>query len=336
LLFPERYQDGGLIELTPQLMGDLAGAGGCVLGTAARSDPFHVRTVDAEGQVDELDRSDELLEAIRGKGIEAVISIVGPGAIGIVWKLSRKGLPLVCVPKSIENDVAATSASFGFNSALSFVAEMLARARQAAMANRRIGVIEVLGQHAGWLALQSAIAVCADGALIPEIPYDLTGVAARLRRKAEAGRPFGLVVVAEGARPKEGPLSPTGDSKLKAALSPLATGAESSHVIRRAGQVAGEVALQLQKLTDQEVHPLVLGELARGGTPTVVDVQLGLGYGAGAVSALKNGETGVLVTYQPPDLKFVPMAEAINRFRTVPADSQLVQIARTLGISLGD
>jgi ATP-dependent phosphofructokinase / diphosphate-dependent phosphofructokinase len=338
LLFPDRYPDGGLVTLTPTIVENLAGAGGCILGTAARSDPFHVRTLNAENQVEELDRSDQLLEMIQKEKIDAVISVVGPRALSILWKLSRKGLSTVCVPKSIENDIAATMLSFGFNSGLSFVAEMLERARQAAQSARRIGVVEVLGEHAGWLALQSGMAVCADAVLIPEIPYDLRKVAAKLREKAKAGREFGLVVVAEGAKPLTGPSGPTKtpDSEMKAALSPGATGDESFHVIERSGQVAAEVALEIQRLTDQETSPLLLGQLAKGGAPTVVDRQLGLGYGAGAVRALKSGQSGVMVVYQPPELKFVPMNEAINTVRTVPADSEFVQIARALGISLGD
>jgi 6-phosphofructokinase len=338
LLFPERYPQGGLVKLTPQIVENLAGATGCILGTAVQSDPFHVRTINAENCVEEVDKSDDLLGIIKQEKIDAVISIVGSRSLSIVWKLSRKGLKTVCVPKSVENDVAATMLSFGFNSALSFVADMLERVHQAARSARRIGVVEVLGEHAGWLALQAGMAVCADAVLIPEVPYDLRKVAAKLRKKAEAGRPFGLVVAAEGAKPLAGLGVPPkiSDPQMKAALSPGATGSEGSHVIERSGQVAAEIALEIQRLTDQETYPLVLGQLAKGGTPTVVDRQLGLGYGAGAVRALADNRSGVMVVFQPPDLKFVPIAEAINRVRTIPADSEFVKIARALGISLGD
>ncbi len=338
LLFPDRYPDGGLMKLTPQIMESLADSTGCIVGTAGRSDPFHVRTLNAESQVEELDRSDELLETIRKEKIDAVISVAGSRALSILWKLSRKGLTTVCIPKSVENDVAATALSFGFNSTLSFTSEMLERSVQAAQAARRVGVVEVLGENAGWLALQAGIAACADAVLIPEIPYDLRKVAAKLRDKAKAGRKFGLVVVAEGARPAAGFDAPaeTADSKMKAALSPGAAGSESSHVIERSGQVSTEVALGLQRLTDQETTPFVLGQLAKGGAPTVVDRQLGLAYGAGAVIALKNDLKGVMVTFQPPDLRFVPLAVAINNVKTVPASSEYVQIARALGIVIGD
>lgn len=338
LLFPDRYPDGGLMKLTPQTVENLAGATGCILGTAAQSDPFHVRAINAENGVEEVDRSDELLEMLKREKIDAVISVVGSRALSILWKLSRKGLQTVCVPKSVENDVAATLLSFGFNSALSFVAEMLERCRQAAQSARRIGIVEVLGENAGWLALQAGMAVCADAVLIPEIRYDLSKVAAKLREKAKAGRTFGLVVVAEGAKPLAGLTGAPKifDPQMKAALSPGATGNEGHHVMERSGQAAAEVALEIQRLTGQETYPLVLGQLAKGGSPTVVDRQLGLGYGAGAVRALSDGQSGVLVVFQPPDLRFVPLSEALNKVRTVPADSEFVQLARALDISLGD
>jgi 6-phosphofructokinase 1 len=339
LLFPERYPEGGLLKLTPQMVEDLSAGGGAILGNATRTDPFRVRQVNAENMVEELDRSGDLIAKVAAEKIDAVISVVGPQALSILFRLHRHGLPTVCVPTSVENDMAATQLSFGFNSALSFTVDMLERVRQAAQSARKIGVVEVLGEHAGWLALQAGTAVCADAVLIPEIPYDLQNVAAKLREKLKAGRGSGLVIVAEGARPRDGQqtgaetLAP---DSLRASLSPGATGQAGSHVIERSGHAAQAVALQLQRLTDHETYPLVLGPLVRGGPPTAVDRQLGLGYGAGAVRALNEDQSGVMVAFQPPDLKFVPLAEAINKVRTLPADSVFIQIARSLGIALGD
>lgn len=339
LLASERYPDGGLVPLTRKVAEDLAVGSAAILGNATRTDPFRVRHVNADNQVEEVDRSGELIARIAAERIDAVISVVGPRALSIPFRLHRQGLRTVCVPTSVENDVAATQLSFGFNSALSFTVDMLERVRQAAQSAQRIGVVEVPGEHAGWLALQAGIASCADAALIPEIPYDLEKVAARLRAKGDSGRTAGLVVVAEGAMPRSGEdrsskaLAP---ASLRASLSPGATDSEGPHVIEGSGRAAHEVARRLQKLTGQMTHPLVLGQLVKGGPPTAVDRQLGLGYGAAAVRALHENHGGVLVAFQPPDLKFVPLAEAINRVRTVPADSVFVQVARSLGISLGD
>jgi 6-phosphofructokinase 1 len=338
LLHSDRYPDGGLVTLSPQLAENLDPAAGGVLGQSARMDPFHVRQVSEDGMVQEVDMSDELLKRLKAEKIDALISVVGGRGMSIFCKLHRKGLNTVCIPRSIENDIAATAVSFGFNSALSFTIEMLDKARQAAQSARKIAVVEVLGQQAGWLALQAGIAACADAVLIPEIPCDLRTVAARLKEKVTPRRPFGLVVVAEGAKIVDDVKAQADKSaahSLKASLSPLATGDASDHVIQRSGQVAETVANKLQLLIAAETFPLVLGLWARGGSPTAVDRQLGLGYGAGAVQALKAGKYGVMMAFAPPTIKYVPLAEAINKVRTVPADGEYMQIAQSLGICLG-
>jgi 6-phosphofructokinase 1 len=258
--------------------------------------------------------------------------------LSIFYRLQRKGLNTVCIPRSIENDIAGTQASFGFNSALSFTIEMLDKARQAAQSARKIAVVEVLGEQTGWLALQAGIAVGADAVLIPEIPCDLQTVATRLKEKVTPGRPYGLLVVAEGAKfvdHTQAQADKPSANPLKASLSPLATGDASEHVIRKSGQAAETVATRLQLLIAEETFPMVLGPWVRGGAPTAVDRQLGLAYGAGAIRALNAGQNGVMVAFAPPDIQFVPLAEAINKVRTVPADSLFVKIAQSLGIFLG-
>ena len=338
LIFPDRYPGGGLVELDASMTENMGEDLGAVLGTASRTDPFHVRTVNAENMVEEADRSDEVIKAVSAHGIDAVISVVSPRALSILFKLHRKGLKTVCIPESVENDVADTLLSFGFNSALSYAVETLARARLAARSAQRIGVVEVLGEHAGWLALQAGMAVCADAVLIPEIPYDVHKVAATLREKINAGRSYGLVVVAEGATARNGhalredsPVHP-----LQASLTPNATEPSSPHTIGRSGCAAESVALELQRLANQATYPLVLGHMVKAGAPTAVDRQLGVAYGAAAVRALHANQTGVMVTFHSPDVKLVPLEKTINRYRTVPANSVFIETARALGISLGD
>jgi ATP-dependent phosphofructokinase / diphosphate-dependent phosphofructokinase len=226
--------------------------------------------------------------------------------------------------------------SFGFNTALSFTIEMLDRARQAAQAARKIAVVEVQGGQAGWIALQAGIAVCADVIMIPEIRVDLKNVAASLKGKISARRPYGLVVVAQGATIINQTRKEEATSSLKASLSPLATGeTNSEHVIQSSGQAAETVARELQLLIAEETYPLVIGPWVRGGTPTAVDRQLGMAYGAGALQALNAGKNGVMVAFAPPEIKFVPLAEAINKVRTVSADSEFLKIAHSLGIYCG-
>jgi ATP-dependent phosphofructokinase / diphosphate-dependent phosphofructokinase len=335
LLHPERYPDGGLVTLSPKLIENLDPTGSGVLGQSLWVDPFHVRHVTEDGLVEEVDMSGPLLERLKAESIDGLISVVGGRGLSILYKLHQKGLNAVCVPRSIENDIAATMVSFGFNTALSFTIEMLDRARQAAQSARRIAVVEVLGAKAGWLALQAGIAVRADAVLIPEIPCDLQKVAAKLREKVTHSRPYALVVVAEGTKFIDGTEAKTKTSSLQASLSPLATGTASEHVIRRSGQAAETVASRLQLLIAEETYPLVLGSWVRGGTATAVDRQLGMAYGAGALRALREGKYGVMMAFAPPDVKFVPLSEAINKVRTVPADSEFMQIADSLGICFG-
>ena len=335
LLHPERYPDGGLVALSPQLVESLDPAASGLLGQSARIDPFQVRTINKDNQVEEVDMSDDLLKKLKAEKIDGLISVVSGQGLSIFYKLHRKGLNTVCIPRSIENDIAATAVSFGFNTALSVTIEMLDKARQAAQSARKVAVVEVLGEQAGWLALQAGIAVCADAVLIPEIPCDLKMVAARLKEKISPRRPYGLVVVAQGVKFINKTQKEESKSSLKPSLSPLATGEASEYVIQQSGQAAQTAATDLQLLIAEETYPLVIGPWVRGGTPTAVDRQLGMAYGVGALKALKIGQYGTMVAFVPPEIKFVPLTDAINKVRTIPLDSEFIRIARSLGICLG-
>ena len=335
LLEPGDFPDGGLVPLRPQSVEFMDPAASGVLGQSAWVNPFHMRHVNDDGMVEEIDRSDELLAALQEQGIDALVSAVGGRGLSVLYKLHRKGLKVVCVPRSVENDIDATMKSFGFSSALSFTIEMLDRVREAARSSGHIGVVEVQGEQAGWLALQAGIAAGADVILIPELAADLDAVAEYLRDKMSATRPFGLVVVAEGIELEEASADADKPSPMQASLSPLAVGEATGHAIQSSGRAAKIVANRLQLKLAEKTYPLVLGPWVRGGRPSADDRQLGLAYGAGAIRALDAGEDGVMVAFQPPHLAFVPLLEAINKVRTVPADSEVVLIARTLGICLG-
>ncbi len=343
LLYPERYPQGGVVTLHPCMV-EAAGRGGSLLGTAARTDPFRVRTVDADNQIEETDRSDDLLGALSNAGIEAVISLVGGSpvtglhALSVAFKLYRKGLRTICVPKSVENEIACVRQAFGYNSVLSHTAEMLDRIRTGAQDVGRLAVVEVPGQQAGWLALQAGMAAVADAILLPESPYDLAKVAQALVSHHKVRRGSSLVVVADGARPETSLDAPISQEGLGSSLTPNADPefGEGEHVIERTGAASKCVAQGLQRLTDRDVLPLALGHLVRGGVPTVVDRQLGLAYGAGAVRALHSGVEGAMVTFELPEIKTVPLAETLGRIRTVPAASEIMQTARALDIAFGD
>ncbi|MCP3952283.1 MAG: 6-phosphofructokinase [Desulfobacterales bacterium] len=336
LLNPDHYPDGGLVNLSPQRIENLDPAAGSVIGQSSRVDPFNVRTINEHDMVEEVDMSDELLKRLKAENIDAVISIVSKKGLSLLHKLHLKGLNVVCVPLSVENDIASTAVSFGFNSTLDLTIEMLARARIAAQSARKIAVVEVLGEQTGWLALQSGIAVGADAILIPEIPMDLNNVADKLKEKMSLSRPYGLVVVAQGAKVIQKAKKEEDISPLKATLSPLATGESSSeYVIQRSGKTAEKVATELQLLIAEETYPLVVGPWARGANPSAVDRQLGIAYGAGAVQALKEGNDGVMVSFIPPEIKFIPLVDAINKIRTVSADNEYLKIADSIGICFG-
>jgi 6-phosphofructokinase 1 len=267
-----------------------------------------------------------------------VIAVVGGRGLSILYKLHRKGLNIVGVPRSIENDIAATAVSFGFNSALSFTIEMLDRAREAAQSARKIAVVEVLGAQAGWIALQAGIAARADAVLMPETPCHLRHLAARLKDKLSHRRPWGLVVVAEGAQLLDDPPKQVdGSSIAPIGASPRlsATGKAGAPIVPGPGQAAETVATRLRPRIEGDVYPLVIGPWARGGNPTAVDQQLGMAYGAGAVQVLKAGRNGVMVAFAPPEITFVPLAEAVGKVRIVPHDSEFMRIAQSLGIYLG-
>jgi 6-phosphofructokinase 1 len=336
LLFPDRYPEGGLVDLSPRQIDNLDAISRSVLGQSAREDLFNMRTINEYEMVEEVDMSDELLNKLKAENIDAVISVVGGMGLSIFYKLSKKGLKTVCVPQAVENDISSTAISFGFNSTLSHNIEMLDRAHDAARVARKIAIVEVLGEQAGWLALQSGIAVGADAILIPEIPMDLKKLAERLKEKVSPLRPYGLVVVAQGAKVIRKTKKSEPVSSLKATLSPLATEKTSSeYVIQSSGKAAHVVATELQLLIADETYPLILGQWARGGRATAVDRQLGMAYGAEAINALRENKNGVMVSFIPPEVKCIPLAESINKIRTVPAESEFLKIADSLGIYVG-
>ncbi len=321
LLEPGNYPDGGLMQLRRSTVREISHLGGTILGTTNRGNPFRRLVTKPDGTTAEIDCSDELLSRFQDWKIDALIAIGGDGSLTIANQLLQKGLRVVGVPKTIDNDLQSTALTFGFNSAVSFATECLDRLHSTALSHRRILVVEVMGRYAGWIALHSGIAGRADAILIPEIPYEIEKVAANLKRKHQEGKPYSLVVVAEGAKTKGGEVTVKSHEPGRA---------------ERLGGIGEAVTEQLQKLTGKESRCVVLGHLLRGGSPTAIDRNLGVSFGAGAVQALSKGLNGVMVALQPPHLAFVPIPEAIAKLRLVPPDGEGVLTARALDISFGD
>ena len=280
LLFPERYRDG-LVRLDREMVRNISHLGGTILGTTNRSDPFRQSVVGPDGARVETDRSDDVVARLREAAIETLIVVGGDGSLAIAHGLSQKGLQVVGVPKTVDNDLEATVLTFGFDSAVAFATECIDRLHSTAEAHRRIIVVEVMGRYAGWIALNAGIAGRADAILIPELPYDIEKVADHVRRRASVERPYAIVVVAEGARPVGGK---------RTVRVPAQHGAAE-----RLGGVGDVVVKQLQELTGHECRSVVLGHLLRGGSPTALDRLLGLSFGAAAVKALADGRNDVMV-----------------------------------------
>ncbi|HTS16588.1 MAG TPA: ATP-dependent 6-phosphofructokinase [Verrucomicrobiae bacterium] len=323
LLEPQNYPDGGLTKLTRRVVRDIAHLGGTILGTTNRGNPFKMRVPQTDGSAKEIDRSDEVLRRFREHQLDALISVGGDGTLAIARELNEKGLRVIGVPKTIDNDLESTAVTFGFDSAVSFATECIDRLHFTAESHRRVMIVEVMGRSAGWIALYTGIAGRADAILIPEIPYDITKVAAHVKRKtANRSRQYSIVIVAEGAKPVGGGVT-------------LREAATAGHV-ERLGGVGEIVAGQLRELTGKETRAVVLGHLLRGGQPTSIDRSLGLTFGATAVRALAEGQDSVMVAINPPKIDYVPLKVATAKLKLVAADGYGVMTARTLDISFGD
>ncbi len=323
LLHPENYPDGGVIKLTRPFVRNIAHLGGTILGTSNHGNPFKTRVPQPDGSFTEIDRSDEVVRRFREHRLDALIAVGGDGSLNIAHDLNKKGLRVIGVPKTIDNDLECTMTTFGFDSAVSFATECIDRLHFTAESHRRVMVVEVMGRYAGWLALRAGIAGRADAILIPEIPYDIAKIAAHIKRKTSSrDRQYAIVVVAEGAKPLGGGVT-------------LKEAASAGHA-ERLGGVGEIVADRLQKLTGKESRTVVLGHLLRGGQPTSLDRSLGLNFGAAAVRALAEGHDGVMVALNPPRIDYVPLRVATAKLKLVSPDDYGVMTARTLDISFGE
>jgi len=321
LLEPQNYPDGGLVELRRSAVREISHLGGTILGTCNRGNPFCRSTRQPDGSIKEVDHSDDLIEAFRRHRLDALIAVGGDGSLSLAYKLQLKGLCVIGVPKTIDNDLESTILTFGFNTAVSFATECIDRLHSTALAHQRVMVVEVMGRYAGWIALHSGLAARADAILIPEIPYEIEKVAEHLRRKHQEGKPYSIVVVAEGARPLGGDVTVRTREAGRA---------------ERLGGIGETVAGQLQRLTSKESRCVVLGHLLRGGSPTAIDRILGVTFGAAAIHALSMGMDGVMVALNPPRIDFVPIQDAVAHLKLVPLDSEFVVVSRALDISFGD
>ena len=295
--------------------------GGTILGTTNAANPF-IYPFEENGKRVERDISDQVVANFKKLGLDALIVIGGDGSLGIAQKFYEKGIPLVGIPKTIDNDIGATVITFGFDTAVNTARDALDKLHTTAESHRRVLVVEVMGRHAGWIAVHSGIAGGADVILIPEIPYDIEKVGQTIMERERSGKHFSIVVVAEGAFPKGGDL----------------THKESKEAGReqRLGGVGERLAYDIEQRTGKEARVVVLGHLQRGGPPTTFDRVLGTRFGAAAARLVKKGQFGRMIALLPPDVESVPIIDAIKNMKKVPLDSDILESAREIGISFGD
>jgi phosphofructokinase-like protein len=314
LIFPERSR-----VLTPRDVTGILRLGGTVLGTTNRGNPFAYPISTESGPVD---YSDRCVENFHKLGLDGLVVIGGDGTLAIAYELHKRGVPMVGVPKTIDNDIVGTTMTFGFETAVEFATDAIDRLHSTAEAHHRVMVVEVMGRYAGWIALHSGIAGGADVVLIPELPYDLDKVAEYIKAREKWGARFSIVVAAEGA-------TAIGGSRVLQA-------AGTVEKMERLGGIGEQIARQLEPLTGKECRHVVLGHLQRGGSPTAYDRMLATRFGTFAFELMQQGTFGVMTALHPPDVVPVPIEAIVGKTRTVPPNSDIVRAAKHVGICFGD
>ncbi len=312
----------GIMPLSRERVRGITHIGGTVLGTTNRGDPLAWPETQPNGSVTHRDRGDEVITRLKKLGVDALIAVGGDGSLRIASELASRGLKVVGVPKTIDNDLASTVVTFGFHTAVQTATDAIGRLHSTAESHRRVMVVELMGREAGWIALFAGLGATADVILIPEIPYELDRVCEKIQSRYDGDDGFAIVVAAEGAREVGG--------------QPVFLEKEPAEGMPRYGGVADKLAVQIQARTGRETRALVLGHLQRGGEPVAYDKVLSLRFGAAAVKLAAEDHFGCMVSLDPPHVKAVPLKDAISRLKLVPTDGDVVNTARSLGVSFGD
>lgn len=299
-------------KLTTKAVSGILPRGGTILGTRNRGS--FCKIVDGKTIIPEMP-VEEALENLKKLEIEALIVLGGEGTLAIAEKFHNHGFPVIGVPKTIDNDLAATELTFGFMTAIDIATEALDRLHTTAASHDRVMILEVMGRHTGWIALHAGLAGSADVIIIPEVPFSFDSVLDKIKQRDKAGSRFTNIVIAEGALE-------VGEQPIYMDKEALRLGGVGSHLRRR-----------IEAATGKESRCVVLGHLQRGGSPNAFDRMLGTNFGACAVRALANGQTGKMVALRAGEVTTVPLRDAVANLKTVPVDGQLVRTARDIGIS---
>lgn len=296
--------------------------GGTILGTTNRDNPFHFLTLQDDKE-EYKDQSDRAIDNLKNLGIDGLIVIGGDGSLHIAQKFSDKGIPVIGVPKTIDNDLSATDVTFGFNTAVNTASDALDKLHTTAESHHRVMILEVMGRYAGWIALHAGLSGGADVILIPEIPYRIEKIIEKVYQRYEQDKKFSIIVVAEGAIPENGEM----------VIQKLVP---ESHDPIRLGGIGQKVAEDIEKISNVETRVTVLGHLQRGGQPIPYDRILATRYGVAAVKAFVSGQYGTMVSLKGNKVITVPIKDAVEEIKNVEPISELVEAARAVGISFGD
>ncbi len=314
--------------------------GGSIIGSSTNANLFHYKIIKEDGTTEYKDMSEEAIKNIKEFGFDCIFTLGGDGTQKSARDFSTKGVNVIGVPKTIDNDVACTEITFGYNTAVSVAMEALDRLHTTGETHHRIMVLEVMGRYAGWIALESAIAGGADVALIPEIPYDIHRIVEKINNRRKRGKNFSVVVVAEGAKPQGGEITIMGTRD-------NGTGVDNTKL----GGIGQVLAKQLEEMTGLEARNTTLGYMQRGGTPTAFDRVLSTKYGTKAMELALKGKFGTLVVIKNGKLDSVSLEEVVGKntkigavsgnteesnLRKITMEDDLIKTARNVGINLGD
>lgn len=312
-----------IVSLTPEKVRRISNLGGTILGTTNKGNPFEMPLKNVVGDIEIRDVSDKVIQNFKRLKFDCLVAVGGDGSLKIAHDFYKKGIPVIGVPKTIDNDLGGTVVTFGFDTAVSTATEAIDRLHSTARSHERVMVVEVMGRHAGWIALNSGISGAAHVILIPEIPFDMDKICGHIMEDELHGERYAIVVVAEGAIPKGG-----------SALDKGAGEVGRQDVLL--GGIGGYVAEEISKRTGKDARSMVLGHLQRGGSPTTFDRLISLRFGAAAVRLIESGEFGSMVALDPPSVKAVPLEDVIGSIKNVPLESDTLQTARDIGICFGD
>ena len=309
------------ISLDYRTLSGLLPRGGTILGAASRG-KFSAKIGHGESRMLPKELLEDVKSGMEALGLSALVCIGGDGTLSIAQQMFEYGIPVVGVPKTIDNDLEGTLFTFGFDSAVSCATDALDRLHTTAESHNRVMVLEVMGRYAGWIALYAGVAGGADVILIPEIPFSFESICAKIQERENLGKKFTILIVAEGAREKDGAF--------------VTSAAHTKIGEARLGGIGAVVSAEIEKCTGQESRVCVLGHLQRGGSPTTFDRALCSIFGATAVELVAAGEFGKMVAFTGAQVGAIKISDAIGKLKTVRPDGNLVRTARALGICFGD